>query len=157
VKRDLRPWLDHGPRAILIRVELDGLEVLSPAECIRLLSTQQLGRVGVSLEMLPAILPVNYALLGDDIVFRSAPGTKLTAALSGAVVAFEVDAVEPDRNAGWSVMVVGRCEWLGDSDDLEKAKRLPLHLWAPGSRDYFVRIAPDRISGRRYVQPSTEA
>lgn len=120
---------------------------------MRLLSTEHLGRVGVSFAALPAILPVNYALLGDDIVFRSAPGTKLTAALAGAVVAFEVDAVEPDSMAAWSVMVVGRSEWLGDGAALEEAERLPLNPWAPGSHDYFVRIPPEHISGRRYTMP----
>lgn len=135
-------------------VELDGLEVLSRTECLHLLSTEQLGRVGVSFGALPAILPVNYALLGDNIVFRSAPGTKLTAALEETVVAFEVDAVEPDRTAAWSVMVVGRSEWLANRAALKEAQRLPLHPWAPGSRDYFVRITPQRISGRRYTTPS---
>ncbi|HZJ25881.1 MAG TPA: pyridoxamine 5'-phosphate oxidase family protein [Acidimicrobiia bacterium] len=136
-------------------MELDGLEVLSRTECLRLLSTEQLGRVGVRFGTFPAILPVNYALLGNDIVFRSAPGTKLTAALESAVVAFEVDAVEPDHAEAWSVMVVGCSEWIADGAALEEAERLPLDLWAPGSHDYFVRIPPEHISGRRYTTPST--
>lgn len=135
-------------------MELDGLEVLSPAECMRLLSTEQLGRVGVSFGALPAILPVNYTLLGDDIVFRSSPGTKLTAALAGTVVAFEVDTVEPDHTTAWSVMVVGRSEWLADGAALNQAERLPLNPWAPGPHDYFVRISPQHVSGRRYTTPS---
>jgi uncharacterized protein len=136
------------PRA----VELDGLEVLSRPDCLSLLATEQLGRVGLSLGALPAILPVNYALLGDDVVFRTAPGTKLTAALERAVVAFEVDACEPDASAAWSVLVVGRSEWLDDERVLA-AERLALDLWAPGTRDYFVRITSELISGRRYGRP----
>ena len=55
--RDEGPHAVHGtfgPSPALGRrrsseaVELDGLEVLSRAECMRLLSTEQLGRVGVS-------------------------------------------------------------------------------------------------------------
>lgn len=134
-------------------MELDGLEVLSRAECVRLLSTERLGRVGVSLDALPAILPVNYALLGDNIVFRSAPGTKLTAALTSSVVAFEVDASKPDHTSAWSVMIVGHAEWLADGAALKEAKRLPFSPWAPGSRDYFVRITPELVSGRRYTMP----
>ena len=120
---------------------------------MRLLSTERLGRVGVTLEALPAILPVNYALLGDNIIFRSAPGGKLTAALTGSVVAFEVDASKPDHTSAWSVMIVGHSQWLADGTALAQAKRLPLSPWAPGSRDYFVRITPELVSGRRYTTP----
>jgi nitroimidazol reductase NimA-like FMN-containing flavoprotein (pyridoxamine 5'-phosphate oxidase superfamily) len=134
-------------------VELESLEVLSRADCLALLATQELGRVGISSGALPAILPVNYALLEDDVVFRSAPGTKLSTALANAVVAFEVDHWEQDRSAGWSVLVVGRSAWIEDGSELEKAQRLALELWAPGTRDFFVRITSDRISGRRYRRP----
>ncbi len=120
---------------------------------MRLLSTEQLGRVGVTLEALPAILPVNYALLGDNIIFRSAPGAKLTGALTGSVVAFEVDASAPDHTSAWSVMIVGHAQWLADGTALAEAKRLPLSPWAPGSRDYFVRITAELVSGRRYTTP----
>ena len=132
---------------------LEGLEVLSHPECIALLAAHQLGRVGVNLGKYPAVLPVNYAMLGDDIVFRSALGAKLTAALEDAVVAFEVDAVERDQGLAWSVIVVGRAGWLADGPDRDQAERLHLAPLAPEPHDYFIRITPERVSGRRFQLP----
>ena len=58
----------------------------------------------VNVDGVPAAFPVNFALLDDDIVFRTAPGTKLSAALEGAVVGFEVDRIDPVFESGWSVL-----------------------------------------------------
>jgi nitroimidazol reductase NimA-like FMN-containing flavoprotein (pyridoxamine 5'-phosphate oxidase superfamily) len=86
---------------------------LSPDECRALLRAGGIGRVGVSIGALPAIFPVRYELVDDDIVFHSpsaqavAPGT-----LAGAVIAFEADGFGHD-DQGWSVLVVGRVEAEG--------------------------------------------
>ena len=69
----------------------EGIDVLDRSECYTLLRTQRLGRVGVKLANELLILPVYYALLEDDIVFRTSPGTKLDAAVLRTTVAFEVD------------------------------------------------------------------
>src|ERR1700739_3736503 len=74
---------------------LDGLEELERDECLRLLATAEIGRVIISTGALPAALPVNFFLDGDAIIFRTAPGTKLSAACDHAVVAFEVDSIDP--------------------------------------------------------------
>lgn len=132
---------------------LEGLEVLSHPECMGLLAVHQLGRVGVNVGQYPAIFPVNYAMLGDDIVFRSALGAKLTAALEDAVVAFEVDAVERDQGVAWSVLVVGRAGWLADGADRDQAACLPLAPLAPEPHDYFIRLIAERVSGRRFQLP----
>jgi hypothetical protein len=56
---------------------------------------------------------VCYALDGDTVVFQTDPGTKLHGAIRDAV-AFEIDGVDGDRR-GWSVLVVGRAELVGDA------------------------------------------
>jgi hypothetical protein len=62
------------------------LDVISEDECYELLTGVQVGRVIVSIDALPAAFPVNYWLGDKAIVFRTAPGTKLTAAVSHTVV-----------------------------------------------------------------------
>ena len=47
-------------------------------------------------QALPAALPVNFALLDGEIVFRTATGSKLAAALAKAVVAFQADDIDPN-------------------------------------------------------------
>ena len=136
-------------------VELDqnGLEVLSRAECVRLLAGAHIGRVGVSVGALPAVLPVNFALVGDGIVLRTAAGSKLDAALANAVVAFEVDSIDPMYHTGWSVLVQGVASEVVDPAERERLRAAPLRPWADHDRDRFVRIYIDLVSGRRLVQP----
>ena len=67
-----------------------GLKVLDREECKALLRTQRVGRVGLCTYG-PLVLPVVYALLDDDVVFRTAPGEKLIAAALNRTVAFEID------------------------------------------------------------------
>lgn len=113
------------------------------------LAAGSVGRVAVSQAALPVVVPVNYAVLDGDIVIRTGAGTKLDAALAGAVVAFEIDAVDPIYHEGWSVMVQGRAHEVVDPDELMRARALPLTPWAAGARDRFVRIASERITGRK--------
>jgi nitroimidazol reductase NimA-like FMN-containing flavoprotein (pyridoxamine 5'-phosphate oxidase superfamily) len=127
------------------------LERLTYDECLRLLSAGKTGRVGISVAALPVVLPVNYAVLDHDIVIRTGAGTKLNAALRGAVVAFEIDHVDPIDHEGWSVLVQGCAHEMTDADELERARTLPLRPWAPGARDHYVRIPTERMSGRRLV------
>jgi nitroimidazol reductase NimA-like FMN-containing flavoprotein (pyridoxamine 5'-phosphate oxidase superfamily) len=126
---------------------------ISEEECALLLTAGRVGRVGVSQGALPVVLPVNYAVLDGDVVIRTGAGTKLDAALAGAVVAFEIDSVDPVYHAGWSVMVQGRAREVVDPDELKRVRALPLAPWAAGVRDRFVRIATERISGRRIAVP----
>ena len=124
------------------------LEVLSEAECIDLLAQGEVGRVGVTVGAIPAIFPVHYAMLGRSVVFRTAPGTKLQAALQHAVVAFEVDDVDDTLTGGWSVLVVGMASEL-TGEQLDEALALPRDQWAPEGPDRVVAVVPDIVSGRR--------
>jgi uncharacterized protein len=129
-----------------------GLENLDRRVCLDLLSSVPVGRLGLSINALPVVLPVNFVFdrPADRIVLRTVEGGKLRAALSGAIVAFEVDHIDPVSHTGWSVLVRGSSHVLTDADDLERAKRLPLRPWAvddPG--DYWVAITTDLVSGRR--------
>ena len=80
-----------------VQRDLNGLEVLDPSECMRLLGSVSLGRIGLSSDALPVVLPVNFVLVGDQIVVRTRRGTKLAAATRNAIVAFEVDQLDPNQ------------------------------------------------------------
>jgi nitroimidazol reductase NimA-like FMN-containing flavoprotein (pyridoxamine 5'-phosphate oxidase superfamily) len=126
-----------------------GTEVLTAEECRELLAGQQVGRIAVDTGDHPAILPVLYGLLDDDVVFRTGPGDKLVAAALHQVVAFEADAFDLDRKEGWSVDVVGPAEELVNPGDIERAENLGLEPWAGSFRDRFIRIRAEHLSGRR--------
>lgn len=132
-------------------MELDrhGLEKLDREECLNLLASRSVGRVGITIAALPAIFPVNFAVMDGDIVFRSSPGSKLTAAAQRAVVAFEVDDADNMFHSGWSVLVVGPAYEITDPAELERAHALPLTPWAPGAKGHYIRIRSEIVSGRR--------
>lgn len=127
----------------------NGLALLTPEQCHDLLPRIGVGRVGVTIAALPAIFPVNYARLGEDIVFLTSEGTKLRAAVDRAVVAFEVDQFDLLAGWGWSVLAVGFATEITDPDELAAARRLGLRPLAQGDRTHFVRIRPEFVSGRR--------
>ncbi|HEX2849963.1 MAG TPA: pyridoxamine 5'-phosphate oxidase family protein [Acidimicrobiales bacterium] len=130
----------------------NGLELLDEDESWALLRTRSLGRVGVTVAAVPAIFPVNYAVVDDTIVFRTAPGTKLDAAADGATVAFEVDDFDVDEKLGWSVMLAGRAEEVHDLEMTFRVVDIGLEPWAGGTRSHLVRITPMFVSGRRVVR-----
>lgn len=128
-----------------------GLELLTEEEALLLLAGGEVGRIGISMGALPAIFPVNYRLLDGAIVFRTAPGSKLSAAASGAVVAFEVDDYGLLDHSGWSVLAIGRAEVVEDADVIDQVAATGLEPFADGTRAAIVRIEPTFLSGRRLV------
>jgi nitroimidazol reductase NimA-like FMN-containing flavoprotein (pyridoxamine 5'-phosphate oxidase superfamily) len=123
-----------------------GLDLLGTDECIGLLRTNSFGRVGMRLADDPVILPVFYAIVDDEVVFRTDPGTKLIAAVLETRVAFEID----DRADGWSVLVIGRAHEVRNPSPEMTAIETPLDdFWPAGERERFVRIEIERVTGRR--------
>ncbi len=133
----------------------EGLELLTEEEALALLATTTVGRVGITIAAMPAIFPVNYRLVDGDIVFRTAPGSKLSAAVAGAVVAFEIDHHDPADRSGWSVLAVGRSEVAGGDADVAgfeaRVEEAGLNPYVDGVRPALVRITPVFVSGRRIV------
>lgn len=123
--------------------------MLGREECLTLLGSRSMGRVGITIAALPAIFPVNFVVMDGDIVFRSSPGSKLTSAAQRAIVAFEVDDTDAMYHSGWSVLVVGPAHEITDPAELAKAQSLPLTPWAPGAKGHYIRIRSEIISGRR--------
>jgi nitroimidazol reductase NimA-like FMN-containing flavoprotein (pyridoxamine 5'-phosphate oxidase superfamily) len=125
------------------------LTELDEEDCRRLLSTHGVGRIAVSTDAAPVVVPVNYSVVDDTIVFRTQPGTVSLQGL-GREVAFEVDRVDDALSQGWSVVVRGIAEEVTDPDAV---RRLAEHAysapWAGGERDLWVRITTTALTGRR--------
>lgn len=138
-----------------VEFDRNGLEVLDRHQCLQLLATVPVGRVGITSGAVPVVLPVNFALDGDEIVIRTVRGSKYDAAIHNTVVAFEADRFDPIDHTGWSVVITGASRELTSDDDRHRAERLPLRRWAEvdPQRDRFVAIACDVITGRRVVHP----
>lgn len=135
----------------------NGLEILDRRECLALLGSVPLGRVVFTERALPAVQPVNFALVEDCVIIRTAPRSTLATAMRGAVVAFEADDFDGAGSAGWSVTVVGRAHMVRDPAEVTRLSRLPLRPSAPGHRDQFIRIPSQQVTGRRMTGLSKES
>jgi nitroimidazol reductase NimA-like FMN-containing flavoprotein (pyridoxamine 5'-phosphate oxidase superfamily) len=124
-------------------------EEISAQECLKRLAETEVGRVGVSIGALPAVVPVNYAVVDDAVVFRTAPGSQLDGAVAHAVVAFEADGYDPEMGEGWSVLIRGIAEEVTDPTEVSQLDELRLESWAlDGAADHWVRVPATVISGR---------
>jgi uncharacterized protein len=132
------------------RAEAD-LEELTREECLALLGAYSVGRIAViGDDNLPFVVPVNYRLSADTIVFRTDGGTKLDA-LQRHPVAFQIDAIDPMERSGWSVLVRGTAHEV-TPHELESVHVEP---WI-GPKSHLIQVVPRSISGRRLRLPCAE-
>ena len=128
------------------RDDLSWIEVLDGADCWRRLASQPVGRVAFVDDGLPRVLPINYAVDDNTLLLRTS--SLFANIVTPVPVAFETDHYEPDSRTGWSVVVRGSLERVGNRDEIEHCERTGLVGWAPGERNHWFRIVPGRVTGR---------
>ncbi|HUJ05685.1 MAG TPA: pyridoxamine 5'-phosphate oxidase family protein [Streptosporangiaceae bacterium] len=125
------------------------LQSLSAAECYELLSPGGVGRIAFTTPSGPVVLPVNYAMSGQTVIFRTAPDTLLAGALD-CLAGFEVDHIDDTQSEGWSVLMTGRATEVTSEAEVRRLERhVRVKPWAAGARDVYVRVTPHKITGRR--------
>jgi len=135
-----------------------GLEILPFDRCLELLATVPVGRVSFFADGEIVVLPVNHVMDGQDPVFRTARGSKLSAAEGQNVVAFEADDYDERSRSGWSVLVNGRARAIYEEPEIQRLVRLGLRPWVgEADRPFWIRIRPASISGRRIPDPDAKA
>lgn len=122
---------------------------LSPGECRRLIAPGGIGRVAFTTASGPVVLPVNFTVVGTSIVIRTEAGT-LIETHGDDRAAFEIDHIDEVLREGWSVLVRGQAHRVLQPGELRHVReQATVAPWAGGPRDSYVRIVPDRITGRR--------
>jgi uncharacterized protein len=120
------------------------LEELDVETCFDLLSRCTVGRIGVNMEHLgPLVVPVNFALDGEIVVFRSDEGTKLRL-LEHGPISFQVDSLDHLHQVGWSVLVRG----VAHHAEAWEVSHVDVEPWA-GPRQHWIRLVPGLVTGRR--------
>lgn len=126
------------------------LTLLPRSESLDLLSSVPVGRIVFTDRALPAIAPVNFAVMANgDVVIRTGPGSKLSAATRQAVVAFEADQIDAGSHEAWSVVVTGLARHVTSTDEIAEIDGAMPHPWASGERQDVIRISADIVEGRR--------
>ena len=126
------------------------VEELPVADCWLYLAAGRQARVALTHRALPVVLPVEYGLLGRQLVVRTSSGSWFGRSLAGVIVALEVDGWDPAERTGWSVLVVGEGVEITRGDEIERALRLDLDPWTTNpAEDRFVGISARTVTGRR--------
>ena len=131
-----------------IRAASPDTSVLTGPDCWELLRGADLARLAVVTPDGADILPVNYVVDAETLVFRTAPGQKLRELTAEPRVALEVDGVMGSMR--WSVVVRGVAHRLDHDDEIEASGVLALVPANPAPKHNFVRVEPGRVSGRRF-------
>jgi nitroimidazol reductase NimA-like FMN-containing flavoprotein (pyridoxamine 5'-phosphate oxidase superfamily) len=125
-------------------------EKLTYAECRGLLAGGVFGRLAVCTPRGAQIFPVNYAVTGEAVVFRTAEDGVIAGCDWSVPMAFEVDFVDYSDHRGWSVVAAGRCERVEGADELAQIRRTwDPRPWASGQRSLYLRLAWTDLTGRR--------
>jgi len=130
-------------------IGLRAVSKLMPAECRRLIAPGGVGRIAFGSLSGPVVVPVNFAVLADTIVVRTAEGTVIDGH-ANEQVAFEVDHIDEALCQGWSVLVRGQAHRVASPAELRRLQEdAAVWPWAGGEREVYVRIVPSEITGRR--------
>jgi|SRR6478609_8452606 len=125
----------------------DDHDELGPDECWELLRAHEFGRLAFSVVDELHITPINYAVDGEVLLFRTAAGTKLFGVELGGEVAFEIDEIGDDEAT--SVVVRGSARHL-EEDEEHRAENVPLRPWVGSDKPNVVKIVPRAVTGRRF-------
>jgi len=112
---------------------------------------EPVGRLAIGLAGDPLVFPLNYAVDGDAIVFRTQVGTKLSG-ITRSLATFEVDHIDASGQ-GWAVTFEGLAQEILDADPASLRDRLdalPLDTWPGGDRPHVVRITPYAVRGAEW-------
>lgn len=120
---------------------------MDEATCWAYLRGEDLGRLGYHLVDEVHIVPVNYVVDGQRLVFRTTPGSKLLGIVMDSDVAFEIDGLHGD-DVAWSVLARGRGRVL-EGEERRRAEELPLRPWTSGAKHTLVGIDVESVTGRR--------
>ncbi|MFC9481714.1 helix-turn-helix domain-containing protein [Streptomyces griseus] len=143
---DLPPAVGRGARRARM-VELD------EATCWARLGDHGVGRVALTLEDGPVVLPVNYQVLDGEVMFRTGDDSPLAAA-ADTEIAFEADHFDDAFSRGWSVLIVGTVRPVADDDASQQLRESAFSTpWAGQEREHVMLLGARRITGRRILVP----
>jgi nitroimidazol reductase NimA-like FMN-containing flavoprotein (pyridoxamine 5'-phosphate oxidase superfamily) len=133
---------------------------LSRDQCFEHLRRAAIGRIGYVVDGMAVILPVNFTMRDEDIVFCTDSGSKLRWLSNHTRVAFEVDGSNAENQSGWSVLVRGTARPVTDADSIDALRAEKVVSWVRPPDAHWVRISVDQVSGRSLAaaeQPSASA
>jgi uncharacterized protein len=140
-----------------MKAEEDDPQSYGREQWLALAASVPIGRVVYTDQALPAVIPMNFVLDGDEVVIRTGSDSTLAAAIRNAVVAFQVDDFDSDTTTGWSVTITGQARLVHGGEEATRLARLPLRPWLPTKSGQFIRIPARHVTGHRLGPARTDA
>jgi uncharacterized protein len=127
---------------------------LSVDRCRHLLADHHVGRIAWAGTDGLQLLPVSYAYHRGSLVFRTSPYGTLSELVRPVDVIFEVDDLDQEFRAGWSVVVTGRAQAVAEPSSLVELWTVDgITPWSAGVRNLFIEVTPGQITGREFGPP----
>jgi nitroimidazol reductase NimA-like FMN-containing flavoprotein (pyridoxamine 5'-phosphate oxidase superfamily) len=124
-------------------------DAIGPRQCLELIASQHVGRVAWQAADLPQILPVTYTMHDGSAYFRTSPHGILAELARPTSVAFEVEELDQQTRSGWCIVLHGLASAVSEPDGVADLWATDsLVPWASENRTLFIRIRPERVSGR---------
>ncbi|WP_209324945.1 pyridoxamine 5'-phosphate oxidase family protein [Brevibacterium renqingii] len=132
-------------------------QILDVDDCWDHLRSTTVGRLAVLVEEGPEIFPINYAIEHSALMIRTGDGTKVDAIRANPRVAFEIDGLDAETDTAWSVVVKGTAKEVTAPEDLQETISVDVAPWQSGTKNHFIRILAEEVTGRRFqvTEPST--
>lgn len=121
---------------------------LDATDCWDFLRSASVGRLAVIIDDAPEIFPVNFTVEHSALVIRTGDGTKIDAIRDRRRVAFEIDGIEDET--AFSVVVKGDAKEIKAPDELRDTVSLDVSPLQAGTKNHFVRILAEEVTGRRF-------
>jgi nitroimidazol reductase NimA-like FMN-containing flavoprotein (pyridoxamine 5'-phosphate oxidase superfamily) len=125
----------------------DNIATLVAYDCWALLEEAEVARIAWRSGDGIGLVPVNYVVVDGALWFRTDAESELARGCGGQSVVVEVDHVDTESGDGWSILVHGVPELIDVLDVPDMV--VEMRVWAGGPRTQFIRIEPDRVTGRR--------
>jgi uncharacterized protein len=129
------------------------IESMSELECWQRVGRRGVGRIGYDAGSGPRIHPVDYTSDGTDIYVLTSDASELARFTRlfalGGVATFEVDQLDFERGDRWSVLFSARVVEAGAAAPRDLS--LVPATTPRGQRDWWVRLRPRQVTGRRLV------
>lgn len=136
-----------GGLGATVGINEDVMTELTTERCWELLRGDEFGRLAFRMADEVHIVPINYAVDDDTILFRTAGGNKLLGVVMHPQVALEIDSYGEEE--AHSVTVRGTARRL-EEDEEHRAEHLALRPWVNTLKYNVVEITPTEITGRAF-------
>lgn len=120
---------------------------LTDDQCWGLLRAEEFGRLAFLLGAQVHLVPVNYAVDEDTLLFRTGEGEKLLGVTMHPEVVLEID--HYNTTLAQSVLVRGQARVLDESEE-HRAENVPLRPWVSTPKYNVVEIRPTQVTGMEF-------